>query len=174
MKSYTIIILIFGIITMIILCLLFFINEISLLAKEIEKQFEPIKEYIEQRIKLLDKISSFITKNLEHEEELLKEIETAKQELSNIKNASDGINTLKNTEQVLIKSTQLEQVYKKIINNKEYKELIEEYKENNNRINYAIDNYDRKVRKYNNYKEKKIIIILNKIFNFPNYSYYKK
>ena len=119
MDSYIIITIIFGIITMCILCLLFFINRLSLLKSEIEKSFIPIKEYIEERTTLLDKISSFISKNLEHEEELIKNIENAKKILKNIKNAEEGIPHLKKTEEIFSKFKNLNKIYKKLINNKE-------------------------------------------------------
>ena len=173
MDSYIIIVIIFGLITMGLLCLLYFINNLSLLKNKVERSFIPIKSYIEERSTLLDKMSSFLSNNLEHEEELKKQLETTKTNLNNVNNAVNGILVLKNTEEVFTKFNHLDKIYKNLTRNKEYSELKKEYEENENRINYTIDNYNKEAKKYNNYKKKKIVLSLSKLLHFPEYSYYK-
>ena len=173
MDTYIIIVIIFGIIALILISLLFFINRLSILSNKIEFAFKPIKTYIEERNDILDKMKEFITNNLEHEEEFLKEIDKAKETLETTRKAIEGIPNLKKTEKVFIKFNKLDEIYPKLKNNKEYKTLTESYNNNQDRINYGINNYDEGVKKYNNYKEKKIVSTLSILFHFPNYIYYK-
>ena len=174
MESYTWIVIIFGILLIIFLLPLYFINRLLLQANKIEESFEPIKTYIEERKELLESIAIFIKNNLKNEEELIKKIEETTQELNNIKDAKEGIPILKKSDKLKINLNKLEEIHPKISNNKEYQSLKTKLKENQNRINYTKDSYNKEVTNYNNYKNKKIISILNKLFSFKEYTYYKE
>lgn len=174
MESYTWIVIIFGILLILFLLPLFFINRLLLQANKIEIRFDPIKTYIEEKKELLDNIALFIKNNIKNEEELIKKIEETTNELKNIKDAKDGIPALKKSEELEINLNKLEEINSKLTENKEYQSLKTKLKENQNRINYAKDSYNEEVTNYNNYKKKKILSILNKLFSFQEYTYYKK
>ena len=164
MDTYVVIVLIFGVITLVLFILLFFVNRMFLLRNRIEDSFIPIKDYLQERVNILDSMIAFLVKYLKYEEEF---------KIEGVEGALDGVVLLKDTEGVLVKFVGLGDIYSKIRKNKEYLSLIEQYQENRDRINYAIDSYNKGVRDYNNYRKLKIISFLDKIFHFPVYIYYK-
>ena len=173
MEAYTIIVLIFGIIIMILLSLLSFVNKVSLYTKLVEKNFEEIKELVEERINILEDIEKWINHNLEHEDVLSKEIKNTKDTLKKIQTSTDNLTILKNNE-IVDKFMKLDEIYPKIKKNEEYIDLKNRYITNQENISYAANAYDEGVKNYNNYKEKKIVSYLNKLLRFPNYTYYNK
>lgn len=174
MEAYIIIVILFGIITLLVLSLLFFINRTYLYANNIERYYSPIKDYLEERKNILKKTNNFISNNLEHEKTLNKKIDRVINLSNTNTNPAEVINILKKTDDLLDIYTKLDKTYPKLKNNKEYKELKKELDENINRINYAKDKYNEEVTNYNKYKESKIIKILNKILKFKEFTYYKK
>ena len=173
METYIIIILIFGIITLLLLCLLFFINRLTLIGMQVENKFIPIKEQIEERINILEQFSKYITNNFKYEKDLIKEIQKNKESLIQITKASNGLDNLYISEDLFKKLLTLDETYPKIKNNKDYLELVEKYNETKNKIDYSKEDYNKEVQKYNHYKENKIISTLDKIIHFPNYDDYK-
>ena len=173
MESYTIIVIIFGIIAMMLLSLLFFINKVSLHSKMIENNFEAMKEILNERINILEDMKKWLNHNLEHEDVLSHEIEKNKENLENIKKATDNLEIIKNTE-IEEKFMKLDEIYPKIKKNEEYIDLKNRYITNQENINYAANTYDEGVKNYNNYKETRIVSYLNKILHFPTYNYYNK
>ena len=125
-------------------------------------------------INMINELMIWRKNNLEYENEVLKTLTTEQEKLKNISNAKEGIEILKNNNRIEKAFENLEKTYEKINKNKEYLSLKERYIDSQNKINYTLDSYDKEVTTYNNYKEKKIIITLSKIFHFPNYNYYKK
>lgn len=174
MAPYGIIIIIFGVIALLLISLLFFVNRLTLLKNKIEFTFEPVNSYIEERIELLEKMSTFLSKRFPQETELNKKIDKVHDSLKKIKNASDGITELKNSENVFQQFQKLEELMPNIKKNEEFVSFKEEYQNNQDKISYALEKYNKEVKDYNNYKEKKVVSLLNKVFRFPNYSYYKK
>lgn len=173
MDTYVVIVLIFGVITLVLFILLFFVNRMFLLRNRIEDSFIPIKDYLQERVNILDSMIAFLVKYLKYEEEFKIEMKNERDLLEGVEGALDGVVLLKDTEGVLVKFVGLGDIYSKIRKNKEYLSLIEQYQENRDRINYAIDSYNKGVRDYNNYRKLKIISFLDKIFHFPVYIYYK-
>lgn len=174
MEIYTIIVIIFGIIALLALSIIFFINRAFIYKNHIEKSFEPIKEYLSDRIEIAKKMNTFIKNKLEHEKSLNKKLEKTIDKLNSITNAEDGIPILKETEEITNTFIHLEEIYKKLKDNKEYNQIKKEYQDNIDRINYAKDKYNDSVTNYNNYKEKKLLVIINKVLKFPEFTYYKK
>ena len=173
MEIYTIIVIIFGIIALLALSIIFFINRTYIYKNHIEKSFEPIKEYLNERIEITKKMNTFIKNNLEHEKSLNKKLEKVIDSLNSITSASNGIPILKKTEETTDTFIHLEEIYKKLKDNKEYSQIKKEYQDNIDRINYAKDKYNDSITNYNNYKEKKLLVIINKILKFPEFTYYK-
>lgn len=174
LDSYTVIVIIFGFLILIGLALLFFINRLLLLKKEIENCFSNVLIYLEERIELLEKLSDFIQKNLDHEEVLLKEIEKKKIALEQIRHSEDRISAIKATDELFIKLKKLSEVYSYLVRNKEYQELIKEISMNQDRVVYAFQGYDEGVKNYNRYRENPFILRLSKVFRFSDYPYYNR
>ena len=167
METYTIIIISFGVIALLLLILLFFINRLTILKNIIEKSFLPVKTNIEERVNIINDMISFLKEKAKEEETLEKELENTKTSLENIKNAQDGIITIKETKKTFIKFSELNNIYEKLNKDKDFILLKEKYKNNENKINYALESYNKGVKDYNNYKEKKIINLLSNVVHFP-------
>ncbi len=174
MDTYVVIVIIFGIIALILLCLLFFINRLSILGKMVEDCFLSVESYIEQRAFIFEDMSSFLSKKLTQEQSLSKKIDSVRKSLLDVHGAIEGIDVLKKSDSVFSKFIHLDSLYDDLKNDKDYLKLKNSYQENQDRINYSIDSYDEGVSIYNKYKEKWLISFLSKVLRFPEYSYYKK
>ena len=174
MDAYIVIVILFGIITLLVLSLLFFINRIYLSANNVERYYEPIKEYLEERKDIFKKTNNFISNNLEHEKSLNQKIDRVINLTNTEVKPEEIIKALKKTDELLDIYTKLDKTYPKLKNNKEYNKLKKELEENISKINYAKDKYNEEVTNYNKYKENKIIAALDKILKFKEFTYYKK
>ena len=125
MDTYKLIVIFFGLITLLALSILFFINRLFLYANYVEKSFEPIHTYINERIELLRKMKKYVSEQLVHEKSLVKKIDDSITELTSIKNATDGIVKLKKTESKTDIFNKLDELYMQKINTmKELKIII--------------------------------------------------
>ena len=174
MDIYKIIIIIFGVITFILLSILFFVNRISLYIKRIERSFIPIVNILEEYKNTLKKVIDILNSDLLHEDALKKEIEEIEEELENVNNAIKGIPILTKLDKIDKKILYLENIYPKLKNDKEYIDIKENIERKNDKINYSIEAYHKEVEDYNRYKENKIVVLLNKIFSWKEYQYYNK
>lgn len=175
MEDYIIIILIFGFLILGLLVVIFFINRLLLYKKEVDNQFQTVVEQLEARIELLEKMVSFVEKNVEHEEILVKEMTNCLEKLQNVHNSSEeSIEAIKKSTIVLEKFTDLSTVYPFLKNKTIYQELRKEFLQNQDRVTYAMEFYDRGAKIYNTYKEKKGVVLLSKLFRFSNYVYYNE
>lgn len=174
MDSYIIIIFIFGIFTLGILCLLFFINRLSLLKRRVNNNYQAISNYFKERSNLMKEMISFIQKNLEHELSYIKKLETAIEIMENAKNTDGELKKIKRTKEQAYHFLELEKTYSFLKKNEEYLKLKEQVELNEERLVYATEDYDKGVQYYNDYKETKIINFLGKFLRFPNYDYYNK
>ena len=174
MESYNIIILIFGLITLFLLVIIYFINRILQYETRIDNSFIEVRKLLDEQVSILDKIIKFISDNLEHEVSLIKKVEITKEITLNIKNDSDGIKDIKRVEKEILEFTKLENTYKKILKNKDYLNIKEDIFNNKDRLIYAFDGYDREVISYNNYKRNKIINFFSKLCRIPQYDCYDK
>lgn len=174
MESYNIIILVFGIITLISLVLLYFINRILQYKIRIDNSFTEVRKLLDEQVNILDKMNDFLKDNLEHEVSLLKKVEKTKEIIPNIKNNSEGIKNIKRVEKGILEFTKLENTYNKLVKNKDYTNIKLSVLNNKDRLIYAFDGYDREVINYNNYRRKKLIKLLSKLCRIPQYDNYNK
>ena len=174
LDSYTVIVIIFGVIILGVLTLLFFINRLLLLKKKIENRFSSVQTYLDERVQLLERMSDFIQKNLEHEEVLLKELEQKKKMLEQVRRCEEGVLATRVSDQLLKNLKKLNQVYPFLDNNKEYQELIKEISVNEERIVYAFQGYDEALKSYNSYRGNPFILRLSQVFRFSDYEYYNE
>ena len=168
------IVIIFGILILGILSLLFFLNRLLLLKKNIENSFSSVRTCLDERIILISRMCEFIQKNLNHEEVLLKKLEKAKKEFEQIRDCNEGIHMIKNFEKVLKNLQNLSKVYPFLESQKDYQKLMEDFLTNQDRIVYAFSSYDEGVKNYNSYRENLFILKLSKIFRFSDYEYYNE
>ena len=174
LDSYTVIVIIFGVLILGVLTLLFFINRLLLFKREIENRFSSVQTYLDERVQLLERMSDFIQKNLEHEEVLLKDLEKKKKMLEQVRRCEEGVLATRESDKFLRNFKRLSQVYSFLDNNEEYQELINEISVNEERIVYAFQGYDEGVKSYNRYRENLFILRLSKVFRFSDYEYYNK
>lgn len=174
MKTYNIIVLIFGLISFILLILLYFVNRILQHKIKINNAFNSVKALLISQSKIIDTMLDFISKNFPEEKSLQKSLSDTKKKIDNISNNKDGIATIKKAEKELLKFNNLENTYKKLAKNKTFITIKNRAQNNRDELVYALDTYDVEVIKYNNYKEHKLIKILSKILFIPEYSCYNK
>lgn len=174
MESYNIIILVFGLITLLLLVILYFINRILQYKTRIDNSFLNIRKLLDEQIGILDRMINFLKSNLEHEVSLVKKLEKTKELILNIKNDSEGIKNIKRIEKEIILFIKLENAYKKLLKNEEYLSIKMSILNNKDRLNYAFDGYDKGVISYNNYRGNKFIKILSKLCRIPLYDCYNK
>lgn len=174
MKTYNIIILIFGIISFILLLLLYFVNRILQHKIKINNAFNSVKILLISRGKIIDTMLEFVNKNFPEEKSLYKSLSDTKKKLEKVTNNKEGITLIKKVEKELLKFNNLENTYKKLSKNKAFITIKNRMQNNQDELVYALDTYDVEVLKYNNYKEHKLIKILSKILFIPEYSCYNK
>ena len=97
-------------------------------------------------------------------EKLQKEYDVRKKDMKYIKKTNKYLTELK----------ALDKVYPKLKNKDLYKLLSSEMDTNQERIDYAMDTYDKEVAAYNNYISNEYIAKLKELFKFPDYDYYKR
>ena len=174
MESYTIIILIFGLLITFLLICLYFINQILQYKIKIDNSFIAVEELLVNLDDYLEEILEFLKRNKENERTLFLELSKAKDLIKTVKNNVEGINTIKKIEAKLELFYMLENTYKSFNKNKEYLKLKEKLLKFKDKLIYAMDIYDKGVIEYNNYTKKKYIYILSRILNFKEYNCYNK
>lgn len=173
MESYTIIVLIFGIICLLILIAIFYVNRLINYKKRVEKSLKTVTVHIKKRKELLKEIEYFIEKNLKYEKSYLIKLKNIDKYIS-IFLTNYSFKDFKKYEKEFLSFTSLEDTYKNLNKDKEYLKLKEEIIVNQDNLIYALDSYDKGVINYNNYRLGKIVSIISKIFRFPDYDYYNK
>ena len=98
MESYTIIILIFGLLITFLLICLYFINQILQYKIKIDNSFIAVEELLVNLDDYLEEILEFLKKNKENERTLFLELSKAKVLIKTVKNNAKGINTIKKIE----------------------------------------------------------------------------
>lgn len=174
MESYWLIVLIFGIIILLLLVGLFFINKLVLYKNRVELQFKPIKDELEQKMELLNHSIEFIKKEFEEEDSFIKELIQTKDIITDFIQDNSKIEKLHTIEKNSLKFMDLADIYPNLNKDKDFLALKEQLNLNHERIMYAIESYDREVLCYNQYREKKFIHIVAKIFHFKEYNCYNK
>lgn len=174
MKIYNIIVLVFGLISFLLLILLYFVNRILQHKVKINNAFSSVKFLLDRKSKIIDTMLDFLTKNYPEEKTLAKTLKDAKSNLEGIKNNKEGIITIKKIDKDLLKFNNLENTYKVLSKNKAFITIKNSLARNKEELVYALDSYDVEVIKYNNYKGHKLIKVLSKILLIPEYSCYNK
>lgn len=174
MESYTIIVLLFGILILFLLIMTYFINRIVQYQNKINKSFQTVEDHLTERTILLEDMINFLKQNLDHEQSYQKKLKEVKDQIITIKNNKEGINLLKKTEKDFLSFTKLENTYQDLNKNKEYLQIKNNILSNHERLTYAFDSYDKGVINYNNYRENKLISILSKLIKVPEYDCYNK
>lgn len=173
MDSYTIIVLIFGIIILSILILLYFYNKITIQKTRILKKYNNVKGYIlEERNAILEMVT-FIKNNLEHEQDYISTLKKTVEVLDNLKNTDGELKQLKQAQNTYRDFSKLDNVYSSLKKNKEYIALKEKANTIEERLKYSFDDYNKEVKKYNNLDKEKIYDLIKKIARFPKYDTYK-
>ncbi|MDD5826188.1 MAG: LemA family protein [Bacilli bacterium] len=173
MDSYTIIVLIFGIIILSILILLYFYNKITIQKTRILKKYNNVKGYIlEERNAILEMVT-FIKNNLEHEQDYISTLKKTVEVLDNLKNTDGELKQLKQAQNTYRDFSKLDNVYSSLKKNKEYITLKEKANTIEERLKYSFDDYNKEVKKYNNLDKEKIYDLIKKIARFPKYDTYK-
>lgn len=173
MDSYTIIVIIFGIIILSILILLYFYNKITIQKTRILKKYNNVKGYIlEERNAILEMVT-FIKNNLEHEQDYISTLKKTVEVLDNLKNTDGELKQLKQAQNTYRDFSKLDNVYSSLKKNKEYITLKEKANTIEERLKYSFDDYNKEVKKYNNLDKEKIYDLIKKIARFPKYDTYK-
>ena len=174
MESYSVIVLLFGILVLLLLVLLYFVNRIMQYKTRIDNSFLAVKESLDERIKIIEIMIDFLKDNLEHEKSYQKKLKNTKEVILSIKNNREGINLIKKTEKDVLSFVKLENTYKNLVKNKDFLKIREELLNNKERLIYALDSYDKGVIDYNNYKAIKVVYWLSKLCRLPEYDCYNK
>ena len=173
MDSYTIIVIIFGIIVLSILILLYFYNKITIQKTRILKKYNNVKGYIlEERNAILEMVT-FIKNNLEHEQDYISTLKKTVEVLDNLKNTDGELKQLKQAQNTYRDFSKLDNVYSSLKKNKEYITLKEKANTIEERLKYSFDDNNKEVKKYNNLDKEKIYDLIKKIARFPKYDTYK-
>ena len=173
-EDYTVIVLIFGLICLLMMVLIYFINRIFQHKTRIDNSFVAVRDLIEYRVLIVKDMITFLEMFLEHEKSYQKRLIQAKELLSTITNNKEGTQLIKKTETDILKFVKLENTYKNITKYKDYSLIKNEILKNNEKLMYAIDSYDKGVISYNNYRKKRLINILSKLCKIPEYDCYNK
>lgn len=175
MEIFTVLAFIFGILILISLGILFFVNNLLLKRQKVDFSFDSIIKCLGNRTEILDKIAIFIEKNTTEEAKYINSINKSSINLSKIfKSNKNNIKDIKDSSKLLQKFITLKTIYPKFEKNKIYNELIEKINLNEDRLIYAIDIYDQEVSKYNQLFNTKFNSFIGKIFKIKEYDYYNK
>lgn len=174
MDSYTVIVLIFGIIILMLLVILFFINRLISYRRRVENSLVTVSSYLEVRIQLTDQMIEFIEKNLEYEKSYLLKLKDVKKYIQEFLKKNHSFKNFHKNEKEFLHFTTLDKTYSFLKNNQEYEGLKNEALVNQDNLIYALDSYDKGVVDYNNYRSKKMILFISKLFRFSQYDCYNK
>jgi len=175
MDKINILIIIFGIIILLLLLILFLVNNLLLKKQRVDFQFESVIKYIKDRVELLHRIANIIETTIDNEKKLLDSIDKSITILSEVQNSTkEVLKELKRSSKILEKCIKLQDIYPSLNDNEIYSMLMNEMELNDSRINYAIESYDREVKKYNELKQTKINSIISKFFKLKDYEFYNK
>lgn len=174
MNSYTIIVLVFGFIILVSLIILFFINRLINYKRRIQNSLFTVLECLEIRIQLISKMTELIEKKLENEKSYLLKLKNVEKYINEFLNKNYSFKNFKKNEFDFLHYTTLDKTYSFLKKNEEYINLKNNALSNQDKLIYALDIYDKRVVEYNNYRSKKIVLLISKLFRFPKYDCYNK
>ena len=129
-------------------------NRIIMLQSSLIKKFEPIDLSIKKYIDILNELIKIVSDEKDSEELLI-----LAKKLSRVSDNEKKLLVLKDADYTI---NRFFDIYK---NKKKIKELKEEYERYSNKILYATDIYNRKVREYNKLLDEFPYIIITKLFS---------
>ncbi len=129
-------------------------NRIIMLQSSLIKKFEPIDLSIKKYIDILNELIKIVSDEKDSEELLI-----LAKKLSRVRNNEKKLLVLKDADYTI---NRFFDMYK---NKKKIKELKEVYERYSNKILYATDIYNRKVREYNKLLDEFPYIIITKLFS---------
>lgn len=129
-------------------------NRIIMLQSSLIKKFEPIDLSIKKYIDILNELIKIVSDEKDSEELLI-----LAKKLSRVRNNEKKLLVLKDADYTI---NRFFDMYK---NKKKIKELKEVYERYSNKILYATDIYNRKVREYNKLLDEFPYVIITKLFS---------
>jgi LemA protein len=168
------IIIVFGILILLGIIVISFYNKLLFKKNRVIEKFTAINDSLNGRITIINKIVNILTNDKYHEDNLILELNKVSNEINKENIINKLLLLISRSDEILKKSLSLENIYPELKNNKEYLKLVDEFKNNQYKLMYAVEIYNEEVGEYNNYKNKNGIKIISKIFKLPNYNYYKK
>ena len=169
MDGYKCIILVFGILTLFILIILYFVNQLLFYRNKVNNSFRAVNEILDERIRIIDGIINFIKKELKNEDNLVNKLNKLRIEYDSYYN---DIKYIKKTNKYLNEFKRLSSVYINLKSKSLYRELNIKINNNQDKMNYAMEGYDKEVKSYNDYCDGKFISVIQELFKFPHYDYY--
>ena len=175
MEAYNIIVIIFSILTFLMLFVVFLVNRVLNVKNRVDATYSSVVKYVDERCLLLFRMSSFVEENIEGEEKFALTLKKARDDLGDVlKTNVHDLKELKRTKKLLIKFGELINIYPKVGKNEIYNLLVSESDTNIDRIEYAIDTYEREAHEYNEFKNTKVNKVISKVLRLKDYDYYNK
>lgn len=175
MRTYYVIIIIFGILTSILIISLSFVNRILNKKNKIDLLFKNVINYIDERVALIERITNFVEESIEEEVNFVTKLNNTNEELTKlVEKNTFGEKEVNKSEKILEKFAELREIYSYLDKNELYKILVNENQTNIERIEYALSTYNDKVVEYNKFRQTKINSFISKILRLSDYDVYKK
>ncbi len=174
MDSYTIIVVIFGILILGALIVLYYYNRLAILKNQVLKQYEGVLYYLEVEKCVVADMIHFIEENLEHEEDYIKKLQNFSERITSLKNIDGELQQFKKNLKVYLRFGELDQVYDFLTKNPAYLKIKESMMLNQERLVYALDSYDKGVKYYNDDQGNRLIQMIRKVFRFPRFDFYNE
>ena len=156
------IIVIFGLLLVVLLYLLGIYNQLVFHKKKIEEKYQTISEEIINISNMTDKIIEEVKDT--YEKDKIENVKSLNRNLRQEENESEKVNQIVE----IIKFINFINTQNK--ENKKIEEYQQEITKSLDNIKYASEFYNNCVNDYNQYKEKKIVSIISKVFKFKDYS----
>lgn len=170
-----ILIIIFGILIFLSLVAVAFVNRILTRKERIDFLFESVMKYVEERIVIFERMSSFVEETVEEEMNYVNKLNDSKDVLHEIIDTKTyNLKEIIKSEKLLKKFPELLNTYPNLSKNEIFNMLSNEVDTNINRIEYAIASYNEKAKEYNEFKKSKLNAFICKLFKLNDYEYYEK
>lgn len=175
LEAYYVFVIIFGIVTLVLLGSLLFVNRLFSRKERIDLLFENVMKYVDDRILLFERMANFVEETVEEEIKYVNKLNDSNDILSEMFNSKKyDLKEIQKSEKLFDKFAELIDTYPYLGKNEIYNMLVQEGKTNVERILYAVDSYNKKVIEYNEFKKTKVNSFIAKIFRLKDYEYYSK
>ena len=177
MSRDELIITLFGIFSFIALIILFFVNVITLKKEDVDLLFKNAAKYIKDRGELFERTYNYVETKLPDEVKFVNELMEQQKIIESLDINKPSPQTFK----ILKKSYKMDNKFMKLIeihpilkNDNIYDFIKVEFETNKQRIEYAIETYDKEAEKFNEFKQKKVFKQFAKLLRVKDYEYYQK